>query len=75
MAKGYNRYYYQEIELEGLGEHDFLYQAFANRLRKYPKGLSFKQIHFKIGTPLGLTKEDTREVLGKAVAAGYIEKR
>ncbi len=70
------KYFYQDIDTSGLGgDYDILYQAFANRLRDRPRGLSFRQIHFQIGTPLGLTKDETRDILEKSVEAGYVQVR
>lgn len=70
------RYYYQDLEASGLGgEYDLLYKMFSQRLKGLSRGMSFKQVHYQIGTPLGLTKDETRDILDKAIAAGYIEER
>jgi len=71
-----SRYYYQDVEVTGFGgDYDLLYKMFSQRLKGMPRGLSFKQVHYQIGTPLGLTRDETREVLDKAIEAGYIEER
>jgi len=69
------KYYYTETGLGLPGEHDMLYKVFAARLQKYPKGLSLKQVHFKIGSPMGMTKDETRYLVNKSVEAGYVEER
>jgi hypothetical protein len=54
---------------------ELAYWMFANRLESnLPQGGTLSEVYHQVSVPLGLSVDDTRELLKRAIKAGFVKR-
>lgn len=56
------------------GSDDYVYDFLAQRIDEaFPEGATLSQIYHEVTSPLGLTLDDTRDIVRRAKQVGYLD--
>ncbi len=64
-----------ETSAEGGNRFELAYWMFASKLEEsLPQGGTLSEIYYQVSVPLGLSVDDTKDMLKRAGKAGYIKR-